>query len=179
MLPRPSAVSTAMPMRAELHLILWVTAVASLSAVIFRGSFEAPQISLPVSGSVAEVSVLASTTSGQTVGDIASSFPRSLPDLDEDARPLFDVGELPQVLEVGAHNVPESGPPLLKGIISGADGLRAVFVLDATTTEYRVAGPGESIGEFRIKDVTADRVLAVSAGGDDVTFNLRGAGEHP
>jgi len=167
-----------MPMRNELHLILWVTAVASLSAVLFRSSFEVPQIPSPLSGSAAEVSVLASANLGPADASIEAPLPLSLPDLDEDARPLFEVGGPPQAVEVAPHSTPGAGPPMLKGIISSADGLRAVFVLDGTTTDYKVAGPGESVGEYRIKDVAADRVFAVSAGGDDVTFNLRGAGEH-
>lgn len=69
--------------------------------------------------------------------------------------------------------------PVLKGVISGAEGLRAVFVLAPDATDYVVAATGQSVGEYRIKDIASDRVLGVSAGGEEVTFNLRGAGEHP
>ncbi len=72
-----------------------------------------------------------------------------------------------------------AAPPVLKGIISSADGLRAVFAVTPTATDYVVAATGQSVGEYRIKDIASDRVLGISAGGDEVTFNLRGAGEHP
>lgn len=168
-----------MPIRAELHLILWVTAAAAVSAVLFRSSFEVPQIPSPRSGSAAEVSVLGHEGSGAPTASADLNIPRSLPQIDNAARSLFKVGSLPQSPEVAPSSAPASAPPVLKGIISGVEGLRGVFVLDAAATAYVVAGPGESIGEYRIKDVAADHVVAVSTGGDDVTFNLRGAGEHP
>lgn len=57
--------------------------------------------------------------------------------------------------------------------------MRAVFAPGPAATDYVVAATGQNVGEYRIKDIASDRVLGVSAGGEMVTFNLRGAGEHP
>ena len=75
--------------------------------------------------------------------------------------------------------VTASTPPMLKGIISGARGLQAVFSPASAPTDYLVVGRGERIDGYQIEEVAADRVFAVSAGGENVTFNLRGVGEHP
>lgn len=165
-------------MRLELHLILWVTAAASVGAVLFHSSAEFSQIPSIGSGAAMEVAVLEDASSGPMAASTDGGFPRTLPQIDKGARWLFAVVEqaaieAPQPTEIA------SSLPVLKGIISGADGLRAVFALTPGAADYVVAATGQSVGEYRIKDIAADRVLGVSAGGDEVTFNLRGAGEHP
>ena len=163
-------------MRVELHLFLWVTAAVAIGTVLFRGPGDVPQIPSVQSGTELEGSLLASEEA-QSAATVTLQFPRSLPDIDKRVRPLFTaVGTTPSVEAPVAEVV--AALPILKGIISGADGLHAVFVLDPATS-YVVVGPGESIGAYQIKDVAMDRVLGVSAGGEEVTFNLRGAGEHP
>ncbi|OEO31852.1 hypothetical protein VW23_014340 [Devosia insulae DS-56] len=165
-------------MRVELHLILWVTAVVSISAVLFHGSAEVSQIPSMGSGAALEVAVLQDGSSGPMTASTDVDFPRSLPQIDEGARWLFAVAG-PAEIEAPLPTEVASTPPVLKGIISSAGGLRAVFALTPQATDYVVAATGEEVGEYRIKDIAADRVLGVSAGGDEVTFNLRGAGEHP
>lgn len=165
-------------MRAELHLILWVTAAASVGTVLFRSSAEVTQIPSIGSGAAMEVAVLEDKNLGPTAASTDAVFPRSLPGIAEDARLLFAVAGPPKTAPPVSTEV-ASTPPVLKGIISSAGGLRAVFALAPAATDYIVAATGQNVGEYRIKDIAADRVLGISAGGEEVTFNLRGAGEHP
>jgi hypothetical protein len=125
-----------------------------------------------------EVAVLEDRNLGPTTASNDAIFPRPLPGIDEDVRLLFAVtGQ--QEIEPPLSTSVASVRPVLKGIISSAGGLRAVFALDPAATDYVVAATGQSVGAYRIKGIAADRVLGISAGGDEVTFNLRGAGEHP
>lgn len=165
-------------MRVELHLILWVTAAASIGAVLFHSNAEHSQIPSIGSGTAMEVAVLGSKNPGPRTPSKDAHFPRQLPDIDEDARALFVVSGQPEI-EPPLPSEVASAPPVLKGIISSAGGPRAVFAVDPTAIDYVVAAIGQSVGEYRIKDIASDRVLGISAGGDEVTFNLRGAGEHP
>lgn len=167
-------------MRFELHLILWVTAAVSLSAVLFHGTVGVAEISMSGATSVGHQRSLQVEAVEQGAIKTTEMFPRPLPDVSQHTRRLFNIVAELQPVETAAPTVSvEPGLPMLKGVVSGVDGLRAVFAMDATSADYIVAGPGDSVAGYRIEDVAADRVSAVSAGGDDVTFNLRGAGEHP
>lgn len=165
-------------MRAELHLILWVTAAVTVGAVLFRSSDDVAQIPSVGRGAAMEVSVPATEGNAAVPGRADLPFPRLIPSIDLTARPIFRVGNVPAEVAPPLAQ-PAAASPVLKGIISSSSGLRAVFVLDPNTTDYSVVSVGDSIGAYQIKDVSMDRVLGVSAGGDEVTFNLRGAGEHP
>lgn len=177
---RPSVGFMVAPMRLEAQLILWVTALLSLGATLFHGTFNNAQLS-------SEVSELEELNIEAHDGAVDSSsaknlhlFPRRFVEVDQSVRSLFEV-EIPafSAETVVPAIISEPELPVLKGVVSSAQGLRAVFALGVNEGHYVVAAPGDDIGGYQIDKIEAGEVSAVSASGELATFNLRGAGEHP
>lgn len=98
-------------------------------------------------------------------------------DYDISVRPMFAVIAIP-LAQVQVSLAPEAAlPPVLKGVLGGADGRMAVFSRDAVGAEVVTVSPGEAVAEYRIEQIGEDFVTAVSPAGEEVRFELRGAGE--
>lgn len=162
-----------MLIRREIQLFLWVSALALVGVMFFRGTV------YPVSDSGADHS-FADNIRGPEADPVEVTpeqepWSRTLLDAAADSRPLFRVAA-PAGAAVEEENAADIAP-LLKGIAETDVGLVAVFQ-DPASGQFRTVGPGDRVGRYEIVAVRADRVSVTSVEGDDV-LHLRGAGEHP
>jgi len=164
-------------MRLELHLFLWVTAGLAL-VIQFSGGVRLPeQVSFEDSQIRAQIVDIKS-------GDHDINSDTSLAEdrvgsvvYDPSVRPMFTViavSEAPAQVFV-APDV--AIPPVLKGVLSGVNGRRAVFSPEPGATEVVTASPGETVADYRIEQIGEDYVTAVSPMGEQLRIELRGAGE--
>jgi hypothetical protein len=167
-------------MRIELRLILWVTALAMFSLVIFRGFSQAPSLTLPdIERDGAEAS-----ESLHRVATITPAPERRdellLPEIDAAARPMFEiVAGIPEPMIVEVERPVEVYPPKLKGIVEQGGRFLAVFSEGSGDSPYSVVGVGDSVQGYRVRAIESDHVAAESSSRETVIFKLRGAGELP
>jgi len=166
-------------MRLELHLILWVTAGLAVVAALFHGDSTQLRISSRVPES-AELYVLHDSEQRSPSG----RFNRALLGVSagefEPGSRLFAVTASP--VSNGDAGIPVAEVPqvvpILKGILDGEEGRRAVFAAEGLGA-YRTAAEGDTVAGYLIEEIGSDRVVATGADNDAVTFTLRGAGERP
>jgi hypothetical protein len=164
-------------MRLELHLFLWVTAGLALVIQLSGG------VRLPEQVSLGGASIRAQIVDGKSGDPDINSETSPVVDrvgsvvYDPSVRPMFTViavSEAPAQVFVA----PEVAmPPILKGVLGGVDGRRAVFSTEPGATDVVTVSPGETVTDYRIEQVGEDYVTAVSPTGEQVRFELRGAGE--
>lgn len=163
-----------MLLRREVHLILWVSALALVVAMIFRATLP------PITESGSEANLLDTATQVRSDNDGKASgtavWRRQLIEVPDTARALFPAASEP-VEEPVQQVVPTHAIPVLKGVIQSGSELRAVFV-DPNGGDYRTLGAGDTVGDYEIVAVEADQVSMRSPQGDEI-FHLRGPGEHP
>lgn len=165
------------PMRLELHLFLWVTAGLAV-LVQLSGGLRLPA-QIPFDG----VSVRAqlADANGQSADekvDIHSLEGRiGAADYDYAIRPMFTVIAAPEIQPAIVTLSETASPPELKGMLGGDDGRRAVFSNKPGTAEVVIVSAGAEVAGYRIELVGEDFVLATAPTGDEVRFELRGAGE--
>lgn len=163
-----------MPLRREIHLILWVSALALVVAMTFRATLPASSDSW-MEANLPDTAVPANF-GNDGHGSPAFHWSRQLTESPETARSLFPVVDGP----VAEMQMPEGAPdtaPVLKGVVQSDRGMLAVF-LDPGSGTYRTLGVGDTIGAYRVTTVEADQVSVFSPRGKEL-FQLRGPGEHP
>jgi hypothetical protein len=163
-----------MPLRREIHLILWVSALALLSAMILRATLPASSDSW-MEANLTDTAIPANSgNEGQ--GSSAFHWSRQLTESPGTAPTLFPMAAGPVEVVSPPEGAPDTAP-VLKGVVQSDRGMLAVF-LDPGSGTYRTLGVGDTIGAYRIVAVEADQVSMFSPRGDEF-FQLRGPGEHP
>ena len=165
-------------MRLELHLFLWVT--AGLAVLLqLSGGIRLPE-KLTFDQSLVRAQLAVDDTDNSRTdlvpGRITArtgmvGYDRSIRSMFntrlvtfQDSQPEFAIGL--QVI-----------PPVLKGVLGGDEGRRAVFARGPSGADYIAVGVGETVSDYRIVAIGQDFVTAVSPAGEEVTLELRGAGE--
>jgi hypothetical protein len=164
-------------MRLELHLFLWVTAGLALVTQLSGGVRLLEKVS--VGSAPIRAQIVDEKYDNIDVNPGASPVMDRVESVtyDPSVRPMFTViaeYEAPAQIIV-AHEV--AILPVLKGVLLGVNGRRAVFSPEPGATEVVTASAGETVADFRIEQVGEDYVTAVSPTGEQVRFELRGAGE--
>lgn len=160
-------------LRLELHLFLWVTAVAFVSLAIFRSGAATPPI-LFDQDTVPTVAM--ETVTPQASALTIALSPDQISTIDHSSRSLFPTAEPPPDLPDVVVAEEASVMPVLKGIVSSEAELRAVFA--SASDVYLVLGVGDQVADFTIVSISTNEVLARDTAGRDQVFPLRGTGEN-
>lgn len=165
-------------MRLELHLFLWVTAGLAVLLQLSGG------IHLSEKVVIEQLAVRAQLVFDDTAIVGNDAVPGRIAErdgfvaYDQSVRPMFNVGSMTLPVappEVSAE--PQTVLPVLKGVLGGDAGRNAVFTADPAGAGYITAGVGETVSDYRIEVIGQDFVTAVSPSGEEIRFELRGAGE--
>lgn len=165
-------------MRLELHLFLWVTACLAVGVALFRG--ETSQLKIPSHDPQSEELLVLHApepeVSSSRFGRIFVGKHRGEP---EAGSRLFQVIPFSANNDGAVSSASRSlhSVPILKGILEGDGVRRALFAIEGST--YWVASEGETVAGYVIRQIGGDRVVAIGADREPLTFTLRGAGERP
>lgn len=162
-----------MSMRIEGHALLWGIAAVSVVAALLLPRIH-PVIghqTLPQSGDAANIGYVASEE------DSASAFPRTLPALPTGGRSLFP--PTLQIANVAEPNLPNQPTPILKGLISDGEVVRAVFATSSDVSAVVTAGVADAVADFLVSAIEADNVTLTAPDGATIVLTLRGPGEMP
>jgi hypothetical protein len=167
-----------MTMRLELHLFLWVTAGLAVLLQLTGGILLSEKV--VIEQSAVRVQLVVDDTemveNDAVSGRIAKWTEFAL--YDKSVRPMFSVNYITlPVAPAEFAAEPQTVPPVLKGVLGGDGGRKAVFTLDPAGADYIAVGVGETVSDYRIEAIGQDFVTAVSPAGEEVRFELRGAGE--
>lgn len=167
-------------MRAELRLILWVTAAGLMGLSVWRGFWPGPQLSVEtIETEVANIY----QEDSLDLNDVKRGdelWVGALPEIDPGQRVLFPVDTAPvQEIITGSTDVRPVELPILKGIVESAGRRAAVFSMPAGQSPYVVATVGEQFDGYTLVEIRSEQVVTRSAQGEAVIFRLRGSGELP
>lgn len=165
-------------MRAELHAILWVSAIFVLGWGLLNGSQNAPILGL---GTLDEG--LSTTSSVVELGsDIAAGLGSSKRSVIASAVPsdrlLFPAGLSSSAVASAEPSAIDPWDDLvLRGIIQNGDDIQAVLATKTEPSSYFVAKIGGAVLDGVVIDIGPDHATLRSADGRVHDYPLRGAGE--
>lgn len=155
-------------LRLEGLAILWVVASACVAVDFLPHATGRPVATDPVE--TARLGYVA------PAGGTTSRFPRVLPDPPAAGRNLFEVAE---AVESRPPALPAAPLPLLRGVISDGQSVRAVFATGSDGTGTVTAAVSDAVGDYRVDAITPDDVSLAGPDGKTITLKLRGSGEQP
>lgn len=157
-------------LRLEGIAILWVVAMACVAANFWPRAADADRAVSSDPVETASVGYVAAAAKPD------SRFPRVLPEPPATGRNLFEVVEVVE----SQQPVPPTAPmPLLRGVISDGQTIRAVFATAPDGSGTVTAALSDSVGDYRVDAITPDDVTLAGPDGKTITLKLRGSGELP
>lgn len=163
-------------MRLEIHLILWVTAVALVTASLFIGWRGETELN-----SLARASIGLEQDETNPIHDqqatVEGRGTAALPSINPSARSIF-----PSVMPMVGYEQPilsVNALPVVVGIFSTA-GRMAALIVESGGLQPKLFEEGDALGNFVIRHISMDGVvLENTADGTQESILLRGAGELP
>lgn len=165
-------------MRLELHLFLWVTAGLAVFLQLSGGIRLPEKLAFDQSLVRAQLAVDDSDNSRTDLVPKIITERTGMVEYDRSMRSMFNtrfvkITDSQPDFAIGLQVI----PPVLKGVLGGDEGRRAVFTRDPSSADYIAVGVGGTVSDYRIVAIGQDFVTAVSPTGEEVTLELRGAGE--
>lgn len=154
--------------------------MAGLSVLIqLSGIIQLP-IEVPSEGTPVWATVIGDQADSSIINRVSGriAWREGLAEYDQSVRPMFNVISMsPSASQAELLAGQQIVLPVLKGVLTWDAGRKAVFTREPIGSDYILVGVGEAVSDYRIDTIGQDFVTAVSPTGEEVRFELRGAGE--